>query len=211
MSGSGLYVFHTDAGVWGREAMADMAGVPQALAGLSAMKTYLPADMPNWQHQLFSAQRGEADAGIHPFVPIAGDVRGALATERSKDGARQILTSVKGDQFVVVPIDIADAVTLEARRPVTFDVIHPLSGETLGHHTLNAGQTVRLTGQPVLILKGTFGPQGAGSLMSHPRQRGFQFGSRSFPGPRSAVERSSPAITSRRSPDPSLRLDDAAG
>jgi len=152
MSGSGLYVFHTDAGVWGREAMADAAGVPQALAGLSAMKTYLPADIPNWQHERFD----KADAGIHPLVPFAGDARGALATDQSKDGARQVLTSIKGEHFVVVPIGIAEAVTLEARRPVTFDVLHPLSGETLGHHSLKAGQTVRLTGQPVLILKGTF-------------------------------------------------------
>jgi hypothetical protein len=163
MSGSGLYVFHTDAGVWGRDALADMSGARQALDGLSAMKTYLPADIPNWQHELFRQNAG-AEAGIQVFVPIAGDTRGALATESSKDGARQVLTSVKGGQFVVVPLGIVEGVTLEARRAVTFDVLHPLSGQTLEHHTLKAGETVRLTGQAVLILKGTFEAQNAAGI-----------------------------------------------
>ena len=158
MSGSGLYVFHTDAGVWGREPLADMSGAQQALAGLSAMKSYLPPDIPNWQHTLFR-QDGDANAGIQPFLPVAGEKRGALATADAKDGAREVLTSVTGGQFVVVPIGIIEGVTLEARRGVTFDVLHPLSGEALAHHTLKAGQTVRITGQPVLILKGTFDGQ----------------------------------------------------
>jgi hypothetical protein len=75
-----------------------------------------------------------------------------------------VLTSVKGRQFVVVPLGIVEGVTLEARRAVTFDVLHPLSGQTLEHHTLKAGETVRLTGQAVLILKGTFEAQNAAGI-----------------------------------------------
>jgi hypothetical protein len=142
-----LYVFHTNAGIWGREALVDMPNMPAILDGFSAMSRYLPPDIANWSAYRYAAAE-------HPFVAYAGDKRGAVSSGGAEGGAREVLASVKGTRFLVVPVGVANGLTLEAKRPMRFDVIHPLTGAKLAAHELKAEQTVRLQPLPVLILSG---------------------------------------------------------
>jgi hypothetical protein len=147
MAGVGLYVFHTDAGVSGRTRLADTPNARETLAALAAMKRYLPPGVANWQ-------RHRHDSNRNPFVPHAGGQRGAVWPDGHNDGAVEVFASVKDDRFFVVPVGVINALTLEARYDMSFEVLHPLTGEEIARHTLRAGQTVRLRPLPVLIVSG---------------------------------------------------------
>jgi hypothetical protein len=147
MAGVGLYVFHTDAGIWGREPLASMPNVSTILDGFAAMSRYLPPDIVNWTSYRHVAPE-------HPFVPYAGDTRAAVSTGGAEEGAVEVLASVKGSRFFVVPIGVANGLRLEAKRALRFDVIHPLTGAKLAAHELTAGQVVRLQPLPILVLSG---------------------------------------------------------
>lgn len=149
MGGVGLYVLHTDAGVRGHDALTDMPNAPALLTAFSALKRYLPRDVVNWT-------RYRHDAGEHPFVTYAGETAGAVWPDGHNDGAVEVLASVKASRFLVVPLGIINGLTLEARRPMRFDVLHPLTGERLEAHSLRAGEKVRLRPLPVLVLVGEF-------------------------------------------------------
>jgi hypothetical protein len=152
MAGVGLYVFHTDAGIWGRTAISDMPNAGAILDGFAAMKTYLPADIANWR-------RHRHDSRESPFIPYAGDARGAIWPDGHDDGAAEVLGSDKDDRFFVVPVGIVNSLRLEARRGMEFDVLHPLTGEKLAHQTLKAGESVRPRPLPVLVMSGRFAPE----------------------------------------------------
>ncbi len=133
MASVSLYVFHTDAGVLGREPLIDMPGAPAMLKGFAAMKQYLPADVATWR-------RHTRDSPEHVF--------------RSKGGV-QLFASVKENRFFALAIGLDSPMTIEPRQPVTFDVIDLLTGEVLDRHTLGAGTTVHLSGRPAVVLSGT--------------------------------------------------------
>lgn len=149
LSGVGMYVLHTDAGVWGRQTLMAMRDVPAILAGLKAMKGYLPADLPNWA-------RYRHDAPEHPFIIYAGAERGTVRTGMSGDGPIEVFAAMKGDRFFAAAVGVINEITLEARRPMRVEVLHPLTGETLERADLNAGD--KLTPRPLtfLVLTGTF-------------------------------------------------------
>jgi hypothetical protein len=149
LAGVGLYVLHTDAGVWGRAPLTSMPDAPAILDGLKQMKGYLPADLPNWT-------RYRHDAPEHPFVTYAGARRGAVRTGMSGDGPLEVFAGVKGDRFFAAAVGVVNEITLEARRPMRVEVIHPLTGETLQRADLAAGETLRPRPLPFLVLSGTF-------------------------------------------------------
>lgn len=146
MAGIGLYVFHTDAGVWGRTPLTDMPNATAILDGLAAMRAYLPPDVANWRRHRYNSPQ-------HPFIAHAGKARGAVWPDGHEDGAVEVFALDKDGRFFVVPVGIVNGLTLEARRDLSFEVLHPLTGQKLEQHTLKAGQTVRLR-LPVLVLRG---------------------------------------------------------
>ena len=149
LAGVGLYVFHTDAGVWGRKGLLEMPDAKQTLAAFAAMKRYLPADIVNWQ-------RHRHDSPELPFIPHAGGAKGAIWTDGHNDGAAEVLGAIKGDHFVVVPVGVVNSLKLEARRAMTFQVLHPLTGAEIETHSLQTGATVNLKPLPILIIKGRY-------------------------------------------------------
>jgi hypothetical protein len=149
MAGVGLYVFHTDAGIWGREAITDMPNAATILKAFAAMKGYVPPDIANWRHY-------RHDAPEHPFILYAGDQRGAPITDTSSDGALELFASIKGNQFFVLAIGIVNGLTIETKRAAKFDVIHPLTGEKLAEHVLAPAERIKLRPLPALVLSGTF-------------------------------------------------------
>ena len=76
-------------------------------------------------------------------------------------GAERDGTSARSDQNLsdlpVLRPDLRSGVTLEARRPVRFQVIQPLTGAAVSNLTLNGGERFTLAQGPgTYILKGTF-------------------------------------------------------
>jgi len=134
MAGVGLYVFHTDAGVWGRESIASMPGANAILDGLGKARGYVPADLANWD-------RHRRRAAAHPFTV---------------DGAIDTFASVKGDRFFVIAIGVDGTVEFIARRAVEFETIDPLTGARAAAQTLGQGEKSAIKGSGMVILQGRF-------------------------------------------------------
>jgi hypothetical protein len=77
---------------------------------------------------------------------------------RPTDGCVRNIGSIKGNQFVCFPMGIlGGGVTLEARRPVRFQVIDLSKGDVVPNVRLNAGQRWPLSQGPgAYICKGSF-------------------------------------------------------
>jgi hypothetical protein len=145
MAGAGLYVFHTDAGIWGREPITAMPNAMATLKGFSAMKRYLPADIANWQHYRQGAPE-------HPFAVAGAEAQPKPDTTHVVD----ILASVNRQRFFVLAVGMTGPMTLEARRAMTVDVIQPLTGAQIDRKVLRAGERVLLSEPPLVVLSGEF-------------------------------------------------------
>jgi len=149
LSGVGLYVLHTDAGVWGREPLLSMPDAQAILAGLRAMKGYVPGDLANWSHYRHDAPEG-------PFVVFAGPARDAVRPDMSQDGPAETLAAVQGERFFAAAFGVVNELRLEARRALEVDVLHPLTGEVLERRTLKAGEVIAPRPLAFVVLRGTF-------------------------------------------------------
>lgn len=134
MAGVGLYVFHTDAGVWGRESITDMPGANAILDGLGHARSYVPGDIANWDHHR-RASKG------HPF---------------DADGAIDTFASIKEDRFFVIAIGVDEAAEFIARRGVEFETIDPLTGAKGKAQTLAPGEKASVKGSGMVVLQGKF-------------------------------------------------------
>lgn len=153
------YVYHSRAGVFGYARCCPPAGGEdwfEDSAGINAyqhLRRILPPDLASWTR----------NDGLEPGAPFTVfcdgqpnrywmEVRGATT------GCHRNIGSVKGNEFVCLPMGIlAGGVTLEARRPVQFEVFHPLTGVALSNLTLNVAERFTLPQGPgAYILKGTF-------------------------------------------------------
>lgn len=138
MAGVGLYVFHTDAGVWGRDSITAMPGANAILDGLAAARRYVPGDIANW-----TPHRRTSEG--HPF---------------SVEGAIDTFASVKDDRFFVIAIGVDDAAEFTARRGVMFETIDALTGTRGKSRTLAPGGKTRVNGAGMVVLQGRFTDSG---------------------------------------------------
>jgi hypothetical protein len=133
MASVGLYVFHTDAGVWGREPLLDMPGAPDMLRGFAAMKRYLPPDIATWR-------RHTRDSKEHVFT--------------SKGGV-ELFASVRQNRFFALALGLEDPMTIQPlHHPVSVEVLDLLTGRTLASHDLEIGEAITLEGRPAVVLTG---------------------------------------------------------
>jgi hypothetical protein len=151
ISGLPIYVFHSHAGVLGHEDLWTAPGVD----GFAAALALLPPDLPAWD----AKNAHWADA---PFVVYAGE-NGQLVPDTMwvdlqspESGAVRAYGSVREPDFWVFPIGILGSVTVAPRRPMTFDVIDPMTGDVLASHDLDTGVQVELSGAEALLLRGRF-------------------------------------------------------
>jgi hypothetical protein len=141
-----MYVFHSQAGVFGRARFEDTPGIDQFR---HAMRL-LPADLANWQ-------RNDGKEPRAPFTVFAGGEPNRFwpEVEAVTDGCVRNIGSRKGGQFVCVPIGIrGGGLTLEAREHVEFTAHDPLTGEALKSATMQPRERSTLPAGPggVLIL-----------------------------------------------------------
>jgi hypothetical protein len=141
------YVFHSEAGVFGRSRFEETPGIDS----FGALLTLLPPDLPNWR-------RNDGKGADAPLRVLAGGHIDQYWPEvkTASDGCLMNAGSRKGNRFVCVPIGIKPAgLQIEARTGVRFTVYHPMSGEVLKSASLKAGERIRLPmGPGALIIKG---------------------------------------------------------
>lgn len=132
MAGVGLYVFHSDAGVWGREPITSMPGANAILDGLSKARGYVPSDLVNWE-------RHRRDSPSHPFASAGGV---------------DFFASVNGAHFFAAAAGVDDVLQITARRDLEFKTIDPLTGATGPQQTLARGEKATVKGSGMIVLAG---------------------------------------------------------
>jgi hypothetical protein len=148
-----FYVFHSRAGIRGDDDVWNMPGVD----AFTKVKELVANDATNWSRQ------NHHWAG-HPFVVYGGDPGGNLVANATwsdfgsaaTSGVVRAYAGTSGGRFWMLPIGIKDFVEVEAKAAMDFDVLHPITGETLAHHALEAGERARLTGATALVVRGSW-------------------------------------------------------
>jgi len=153
------YVYHSRAGVYGYVNARPRPGEEvrfEDTAGINAyrfLRQILPPDLASWVR----------NDGLEPGAPFTVFCNGQPDrywpdVNRPTDGCDRNIGGTKGSEFVCLPMGIlGSGVTLQARRPVRFQVFDPLTGAAVSNLTLKAGDRFALPQGPgAYILKGTF-------------------------------------------------------
>jgi hypothetical protein len=131
-----MYVFHSEAGVFGRTRFEDTP----AIADFRHLRTILPGDLANWQ-------RNDGDGEGAALTTFAGGQADRTwdAVPHATDGCVRMAQSRKGERFVCVPTGIRPGgLELEARTALGFRVYDPLTGKGAGAWVLRQGERCRL-------------------------------------------------------------------
>jgi hypothetical protein len=127
-----MYVFHSEAGVFGRTRFQDTPGIDR----FQPLMRLLPPDLANWQ-------RNDGKETGAPFTVFAGGKANRYwpDADSGADGCVRNIGSRKGSRFVCVPIGIQPGgLTLEARKPMRFSVHDPLTGKRVLSATRRVGE-----------------------------------------------------------------------
>lgn len=139
-----MYVFHSEAGVFGKSRFEDTPGIRD----FRHLSMILPHDLSTWQ-------RNDGRQKESPFTVFANGEPNRFwpETPDSRDGCVRNIGSRAGNRFVCVPIGIRDnGLQIQAREQVRFEVYDPLTGKVLMTAELKVGERWRL-------------PQGPGGLI----------------------------------------------
>jgi hypothetical protein len=131
-----MYVFHSEAGVFGRTRFEDTP----AVTVFRHLPELLPGDLASWERS-----DGKGEAAV--FTTLSGgQTDGNLGTAAvAPDSCVRMAQSRKGLDFVCVPIGIRPrGLELKARTGVHFRLYHPLTGKSAGEWSLGEGERCRL-------------------------------------------------------------------
>jgi hypothetical protein len=154
LSGGAAFTVHTGAGVRGggaedraRGRAANIWEVPrieQTLAGINAMRSILPKDLPN-----FRPLDPTVDATDYPFESAA--VRDRIADGRLL--AAYAALAADG-RFVVMPLLATASVPLTAKFTMQLTLFDPATGARVETRTLAAGETFTLSPRDASVIVG---------------------------------------------------------
>jgi hypothetical protein len=144
-----MYVYHTRAGVRGDRRFEDMAGVNDFVH----LDEILPGDFASWV-------RDDGKEPSAPFTTFADGQASKWWTEvpGATSGVVRHTGKRKSNEFITLPIGILDGgVELEARRPMTFKVYNPLTGQVAYSLAKKAGERFILQqGPKAYIIRGVW-------------------------------------------------------
>lgn len=150
-AGLPAYVFHSEAGVFGRARFEETPGVDR----FGPVLRLLPPDLPDWE------RHDGKNAGA-PLTVFAGGEPGRYVSdvESAADGCVRMAVGRKGDRFVGVPVGIRPGeLTVEARQALRLTAYDPLTGAAVAAATLTKGERTTLPAGPgVVILVGRVTP-----------------------------------------------------
>jgi hypothetical protein len=143
-----IYVFHSEAGVFGRKRFEEMSGI----GSFRPLLKLLPGDVANWERH--DALEADALFGVY-----AGGKESRYWSEEVKtpDGCVRSVDTRKGNRFLCLPLGIQPGgVRLRARQSVKLQVYHPLTGKVVMSATRPAGGFIDLPQGPgAYLIKGT--------------------------------------------------------
>ena len=146
-----MYVFHSEAGVFGKSRFEDTPAADQ----FGHIQRLLPGDLASWE-------RHDGKEAHAPFMVFAAGQpdRYWPEIENAPDGCVRNIGSRKGDQFVCVPIGIrGGGLRVQARAALEFTAYDPLSGANLKRATMERGDRLTLPNGPgALVIRGRFLP-----------------------------------------------------
>lgn len=149
-----MYVFHCEAGVFGKTCFQDTPAIDQ----FSHVLRLLPADLPNWQ-------RNDGKDTNAVFTVFAGGKPNLYwpETPSAPDGCVRNTSSRNGDQFICVPIGIRPGgLELQSRLNLEFNAHDPLTGKAVKSATLRSGEKLKLPSGPgALVILGRTLPMNA--------------------------------------------------
>lgn len=163
-AGLPMYVFHSEAGVFGKTRFQDAP----AVSDFRQLLTILPPDLPNWR-------RNNGTGEDSPFVAFANRKPDRFWPEipESRDGCVRNVGGRKDDRFVCVPIGIREGgLQVQARASMRFEAFNPLTGKSLVTTALDTGEQLVLPAGPGgLIITGRIvePPPGRSSLKGSSR------------------------------------------
>ena len=131
-----MYVFHSEAGVFGKSRFEEMPGIDR----FHHVLRLLPPDLPNWE-------RNDGQEARAPFTVFADGKpnRYRPEVESARDGCVRNTGSRKDDRFLCVPIGIrGDGLQLQVREAMQFTAYNPLTGEAVKSATLRSGERITL-------------------------------------------------------------------
>ena len=139
-----MYVFHSEAGVFGKSRFEEMPGIDS----FKHVLRLLPSDLPSWE-------RNDGKEARAPLTVFAGGEPNRYWPEvkSTRDGCVRNTGSRKDDRFVCVPIGIRpDGLQIEARQSLELTAYDPLSGEPLKSAKLRQGDRLTLPRGPGALL-----------------------------------------------------------
>lgn len=142
LTGVGTYVYHASPGIWGGGVEGRQQGHPadwwdtthvlNTLQGLRGLRDLLPADLANWEKM----------NGHWPTMPVTAVPY--LEDGASATGIVRLYGARQGSQAVLLVLGVRGSVTLTAKQTLVYTVYHPVTGATLGHGAVAAGQSFAL-------------------------------------------------------------------
>ncbi|MBW3622196.1 MAG: hypothetical protein KY468_02165 [Armatimonadetes bacterium] len=148
VAGLPMYVFHSEAGVFGKTRFEEMSGI----RSYRPLLNLLPGDVASWE-------RNDGKESESVFTAYAGGQPNRYWTDvrEAKDGCIRNIGTRKGSRFVHVPIGIQpEGLLLEARHAIRFQVYHPLTGKVILNAKKSAGERFTLPPGPgAYLIKGT--------------------------------------------------------
>jgi hypothetical protein len=139
-----MYVFHSEAGVFGRSAFEETPGVRD----YRALLRLLPGGVARWD-------RTDARGAESLFTVFAGGKPGRYSPEApdAKDGCIRMIGTHRGERFYYLPIGIqGGGLRLEARKDLSVRAVHLLTGDIVTTAALAKGEAWML-------------PQGVGAYL----------------------------------------------
>jgi hypothetical protein len=154
LCGGAGYTLHTGAGVRGGGAedvargrvanLWEVAHIEQTLAGISAMRKILPADLPNF--------RRHDPSGDFPDFPFE---REPIRQRITSGGLLTAYGATSDDgRFVVMPLLATAPVPFTARMRMRLTMFDPMSGAVLDTRDLAAGETFTLPRRDATVIVG---------------------------------------------------------
>jgi len=149
LSGWPGHVFHSNAGVRGDTDLWEMAGITE----LAALESLVPADLASWPPRDLADPAGPLRVYTSVGAELVADatwpnVAGATG------GVVQLLTSEDDGRFVALALGILGTAVLEARRPLSLEIIEPRTGTIVDSRDLATGERLELSGAGALLLVG---------------------------------------------------------
>ncbi len=148
LAGLPAYVYHTSAGVYGKEQFQDMA----AITCFSHLRTILPPDTPNWNR--FDA--AQTNGPLKFFIERT--VNGSTADDSpTSQGCLYCPGAAKENEFILAPMGLfKEGMELYTEEAVRFQVYDPSTGKIVLSAEAQQGDTFVLPyGFGAYIIKGT--------------------------------------------------------